>query len=484
MQDFSLAECLNNVKAALAEKRWAQAQALARDGLTQNPRVAQLWVWLGEAFERSGDYANAWNSYERGWILDPEAAWVEAVYARLRPYVNAEPVGWLRELLVVPGVTVAAALIVRDEERTIREAVSALIGAVDQIVVVDTGSSDRTKDIVSGLGFTVYDFRWTEDFSAARNYALSKVTCDWVLWIDADEILREEDEGVPRLVAGIFSKTPEPMILRIGQENTINDVPVINYDMSRMHPVGQGIRWWKRVHEQLGSEAGLYSHVYSRPAVRLRVRHDGYLPEIMASKQKLERNVRLLELETQSDPNDPASWGFLGRELYFLRRMEEAINALTEAERLGTTVATFGRMPEVRSYLVEAHLSIGNYDEALSVAERMVEAHADYPGSHFLLGKVRLTLALRLLEGASPSFQKALEAAKSYRGIVSFDPDIARFRAAAGIGDVMKLKGDWVAAIKWYEEALKNHPRDEMLAKQIEGLRIHAAQVAKQHSSN
>ncbi|MFD1907481.1 glycosyltransferase [Paenibacillus rhizoplanae] len=71
-------------------------------------------------------------------------------------------------------------------------------GLADEIIIVDTGSADRTKEIAGAYGAVIYDFTWIDDFSAARNFAFSKATRDYIFWLDADDYLREEDQALFR----------------------------------------------------------------------------------------------------------------------------------------------------------------------------------------------------------------------------------------------------------------------------------------------
>ncbi|BBH21095.1 beta 1,4 glucosyltransferase [Paenibacillus baekrokdamisoli] len=90
-------------------------------------------------------------------------------------------------------VTVSLCMIVKNEEKTIGGCLSSIAKAVDEIVIVDTGSTDQTKAIVSTFTDKVYPYKWIDDFAAARNFAFRQATKDYILWLDADDILKEED---------------------------------------------------------------------------------------------------------------------------------------------------------------------------------------------------------------------------------------------------------------------------------------------------
>jgi hypothetical protein len=88
-------------------------------------------------------------------------------------------------------------MIVRNAERSFRRALSSALPFVDEIVVVDTGSADKTRQIAKELGARLFDFAWRDDFSAARNYSLQQATGDWIFWMDADDVLPESSSVAP-----------------------------------------------------------------------------------------------------------------------------------------------------------------------------------------------------------------------------------------------------------------------------------------------
>jgi len=88
---------------------------------------------------------------------------------------------------------ISAAMIVRNEERFLEDCLVSLQGFADEVVIVDTGSSDRTREIATAHGARLYDMAWRDDFSLARNFALDQASGDWILYIDADERVTADD---------------------------------------------------------------------------------------------------------------------------------------------------------------------------------------------------------------------------------------------------------------------------------------------------
>lgn len=89
--------------------------------------------------------------------------------------------------------TLSLCMIVKDEERVLARCLDSVRKAVDEIIIVDTGSTDQTKAIARKYTEAIYDFDWVDDFSAARNFSFSKATMDYLLWLDADDVITPEN---------------------------------------------------------------------------------------------------------------------------------------------------------------------------------------------------------------------------------------------------------------------------------------------------
>ncbi|WP_243140278.1 glycosyltransferase [Candidatus Syntrophocurvum alkaliphilum] len=90
-------------------------------------------------------------------------------------------------------ITISLCMIVKNEEKVLARCLNSVKNIVDEIIIVDTGSTDKTKEIASIFTEKIYDFTWIDDFAAARNFAFSLATKEYILWLDADDILTEED---------------------------------------------------------------------------------------------------------------------------------------------------------------------------------------------------------------------------------------------------------------------------------------------------
>ena len=91
-------------------------------------------------------------------------------------------------------ISVSLCMIVKNEEDVLERCLKSVAGLVDEIIIVDTGSTDRTREIATHFTNQIFDFPWQDDFSAARNEAFSHASMDYCMWLDADDVFLEEDQ--------------------------------------------------------------------------------------------------------------------------------------------------------------------------------------------------------------------------------------------------------------------------------------------------
>jgi O-antigen biosynthesis protein len=196
----------------------------------------------------------------------------------------------------------SACMIVRDNERTIRAALESLRPWVDEIVVVDTGSHDRTPDICRELGARVIDWAWRDDFAAARNESLRHARGEWIFWMDSDDTIPHEcGERLRRLADGQHAMNVMGYVMQVhcpgaGQGTTVVD----HVKMVRNRP---DLRFEFRIHEQILPSIRRAGGEVGRTGIY--VVHSGADRSSAAVSRKIERDLRLLELEARERPDHP-----------------------------------------------------------------------------------------------------------------------------------------------------------------------------------
>ena len=207
---------------------------------------------------------------------------------------------------------VSLTMIVRDEEDNLPSCLESVRGLFDEIVVLDTGSKDRTIEIARSFGARVFDFVWVDDFAAARNAALARATGDYAFWLDADDLIEPPERAkLEALLRGLGRGGEMPaFVVRCacdpGPDGSGGDTVV---DHIRLFPLIEGVRWTYRVHEQI------------LPALKragvpvewtdITVRHTGYADRALRTR-KLDRDSRILCEELAERPNDPFTLFNLG----------------------------------------------------------------------------------------------------------------------------------------------------------------------------
>jgi tetratricopeptide (TPR) repeat protein len=198
-------------------------------------------------------------------------------------------------------------MIVKNEEKNLPRSLCWGKGLVDELIVVDTGSSDGTVALAQELGAEVLRFQWVDDFSAARNFAISRCSGDWILFLDADEYFSDADAQLLRPLLEGIDELCEPVNWEKRFYNVV-DTPWLN--MGSDGPARQTrifrnlpfLRYAGAVHEQLHALPGGYLKVYSVPD-KPAIHHTGYVWSQENSKQaKGERNFAVAQKALETSP--------------------------------------------------------------------------------------------------------------------------------------------------------------------------------------
>jgi tetratricopeptide (TPR) repeat protein len=293
------------------------------------------------------------------------------------------------------GIKLSACLIVKNEEAHLARCLSSLKDVVDEIVVVDTGSTDRTIEIAESFGAVIGHFAWCDDFAAARNESLRLATGDWALWIDADEELDAKSVNAIRegLIRPQFGGYFIQIINFMEAENSANQYV---HSPVRLFQLVPGVEFAGRIHEQVLPslhELGLPCATLSKA----KINHYGYQAETMLEKNKLERTISMLEREVHEHPEDPFHWFNLANAYSVGRMPEKAEPAARESVVRLEPGVPYG--PVAYQLLSSSLIALGRPEEALEVC-----AEAEAKGFDSILNKFDQAHALFKLE----RFQEAL----------------------------------------------------------------------------
>ena len=147
--------------------------------------------------------------------------------------------------------TISLCMIVKDEEKVIERCLNTVVDIVDEIIIVDTGSQDSTKEKVKKYKADIYDFPWKDDFAEARNFAFSKARMDYILWLDADDVLEKEDQEKLKLLKENLNNTVDVISMMYVLSTDENNNPVVSLRRNRIVKRKNNYIWIGKVHEYL-----------------------------------------------------------------------------------------------------------------------------------------------------------------------------------------------------------------------------------------
>ncbi|MGD8777577.1 MAG: glycosyltransferase family 2 protein [Ignavibacteria bacterium] len=210
-------------------------------------------------------------------------------------------------------------MIVKNEEKYLEGCLASVKDVVDEIVIVDTGSTDSTLEIASKYNSNIYKFDWINDFSAARNFALSKSTGDWILYLDADERLAEN--SVDELKKIISSKDNAGYKCSV---NSINNISGISNKMKyiRLFANNSQLYFTGKAHEQI--EKSLLELNYEIKDSDIKIIHLGYNVEQSELNKKAERNLKLLIEDFKTNPSAYNAFQ-IGQTFVMLNKIEDSV---------------------------------------------------------------------------------------------------------------------------------------------------------------
>lgn len=270
--------------------------------------------------------------------------------------------------------TLSLAMIVKDEEKWLATCLDSVKDIVDEIVIVDTGSTDRTKEIAESYGAKVYDFKWVEDFSAARNFAFSKATQEFILWLDADDRL-DAPEKLKPLLAALDPQFGCILMQYFYGFDEFGNCTALHMKNRVVRNDGN-FMWKGRIHEDLIPT--MTAGVSSTTEVAIYHRADG--TRVRASS---ERNLRIALSEYKENPLDARIVFNVANSCVGLGRNEEAVKYYLEyLEKSGWDEEKYIAICRAAFCLYE----LGHLDEAMNMFLRAVKLRPKYADAFRGLG--------------------------------------------------------------------------------------------------
>lgn len=330
---------------------------------------------------------------------------------------------------VVPRISVV--MIVKDEAKFLRGCLESVAGIADEIVVVDTGSTDGTVDIAAEFGAKIIHHEWTDDFSAARNVSLDHATGDWALWLDADERLAEGGGDLIRYLTVEAQAEVGGYMVNIRNIMTSGDNPEVCWHRAcRLFRLAPSIRFAGRVHEQ--NMRALQEAGYVCALSQLNLDHYGYIVEVMDEKHKHERFIRMLTREVDENQDESLRTFHLFNlgNAYFTRGdLQSAAAWFAKAGPTADPTQEYTAIMFVE--WATALYATGRADESIQVCELADRLSVTHPSLEFARGHACLHL-MRYAE-AETRFRAAIELGANSQFVQTGDFGAYTYKAWYGL---------------------------------------------------
>lgn len=342
-------------------------------------------------------------------------------------------------------------MIVKNEEKVLERCLNSVKNIVNEIIIVDTGSSDQSKNIAKLFTNKIYDFEWCDDFSKARNFAASKASNEWILVLDADEFLdhnefikelskysEEKLKKIDGLVLNIINflgengeRTAQHKYIRIYNKNHLNFV--------------------RSIHEQLvrkdNKEPNLIFTLFN-------VYHSGYLLKTKKEKKKSERNTPLVLNELKNNKNSGFDYFNIANEYKQLDRLDDALaNYVRSYELIKDSNVEWKKYLLI--YMIEVLLRLGRWEVSLSIS---VDAEKLYPSDvDFIFLTAESLIKLGRHEDAIIKLNYITEKNVTGELLAITTKDYLYYLPYLRLAQLHQQKNNVEDSINWYLQALSSN---------------------------
>ena len=345
--------------------------------------------------------------------------------------------------------TLSLMMIVRDGGDKLLNCLESAAPHFDEIVVaLDTRTNDNSRSIIETVGGKVFDFEWCDDFSAARNFILDKVTCEWAMWLDGDDLLEGGDlikdaiASLPPEVGGIWC----PYYYAFDKFNNCTTL----YERERIVRMAVGWKWQSRLHETMTVKTGRPLPWARNSDIRV-IHATGY-------ESRAERNLHYLNIMFDEDPDVPRTWQYFGFQYFSMEEWEKAIEWFSKFFS-DKRVLEWDAW-QARLYTSKAYRMMGEYGKAIGVARRCRDEKPGYMDGYLELGESysRLEMWEECIIALEHSLDKEIPPS-----FLILNPLEYTFTPPKVLGVAYAAVGDMDKAIEWTEKALEIRPDDETL---------------------
>lgn len=346
---------------------------------------------------------------------------------------------------------ISACLIVKNEAKNIRKCLDSIKNIVQQIIVVDTGSTDDTVAIAKSYGAEIYNYQWNNDFAAAKNTALAKVKGDWFIFLDADEYFSAESiDNVPKLIEKHKSVCDGILTQMVNIDTDRNDMILDRFFTVRIFRNDPNVHFVGKVHEQIQNRTGRKNAWYKVEPNEIEIIHTGYSLEKI--KEKCKRNLAILEKQLEQDGDEVDLYRYFADTYYGLEDYDQTIKYARLDIATGRKEVAYAS----RSYRLLIGSLKNKKSDAQSVEAALKEAIAAFPElPDFYAEYALLFYEEAKYEEAICMGEKAFALNENYNDIETriFDQHISTMDMM--LANIYRYKNDYAKALQYYKKILQ-----------------------------
>ncbi|TCK98613.1 tetratricopeptide repeat protein [Natranaerovirga hydrolytica] len=342
--------------------------------------------------------------------------------------------------------TVSLCMIVKNEEKNLSRCLKSIDGLMDEIIIVDTGSTDKTIEIAKAYNAKIYHYEWQDDFSAARNESIKYATGDWLFFMDADDELCHKDrerllELIQKGAKDIYFFETHSFVGRTPGANI-----TVNLNIRLVKNDGQ-YYYESPIHEQLKNKKQALTNLKTS-IVDIKIFHYGYLKENISSKNKRERNKSILQDLMKKEPNNMFHYFNLGSEYFAENNYIKALECFNQVYKNFDEKTLYA--PKLILRMVLCCYFLGLYEEGIELVEiGLLKYYPKYTELEYLKGLIyhkqkKYTLAI-------DAFNKCIQM-KDSPSALKFIFGVGDYRSFAALADIYMALEDYYKA---YEYAVK-----------------------------
>jgi glycosyltransferase involved in cell wall biosynthesis len=343
---------------------------------------------------------------------------------------------------------VSLCMIVKNEEDNLGRCLTSIKDIVDEMIIVDTGSTDETVAIAESFGAKVYHFPWTNSFSEARNESLKHATKEWILIMDADdEFCKEDKERLQQLIQNGSEDNNLYFFETLNYCGGFPDSNNISVNLNpRLFKNNYGFYYEGEVHNQLVN----YKNNRKDINLPIRIYHYGYLDNNIKVKNKRERNISLLKEQLKNEPNNKYACFNLANEYFALEDIQKALDFYYKSYEEFSPNIGYGFILMIR--IVIANYYLGLYDKALEFADIGLKYYPGFTDLYFFKAIIYKVMARPTL--AIKSFEKCIEMGESPAEF-KFLYGTGSFKPIYELGNIYLELKDYHTAFRYFNAAIK-----------------------------